>query len=159
MRTEGDIEELGVSMREAYSSPDEFFVRTLTDPDLMQALSERRYRGQTLLERFKDWIKHTLFNTAGEVPSWLDAALLGTNDLLKAMKQDAGGFEVAKAYEVYRQRSRADSQESALFNRSNAVNFTLPEETITSTVIRKMQDKFKVLKDLQANIVKAGGND
>lgn len=44
------------------------------------------------------------------------------------------------------------------FSRSNTVNFSLPDETLTGVVIRKMQDKFKVLKDLQANIIKAGGN-
>ncbi len=45
-----------------------------------------------------------------------------------------------------------------LFSRSNQTGFGIPDETLTSLVIRKMQDKFKVLKDLQASIEQSGGN-
>lgn len=38
-----------------------------------------------------------------------------------------------------------------------AQNFAIPDETLVSAGIRKIADKFKVLKDLQANIEKAGG--
>jgi len=40
---------------------------------------------------------------------------------------------------------------------NSEVNFAAPEENLTTAAIRKIQDKFKVLKDLQANIKKAGG--
>ena len=40
---------------------------------------------------------------------------------------------------------------------NSEVNFAAPEENLTTAAIRKIQDKFKVLKDLQANIQKAGG--
>ncbi len=40
---------------------------------------------------------------------------------------------------------------------NSEVNFAAPEENLATAAIRKIQDKFKVLKDLQANIKKAGG--
>jgi hypothetical protein len=39
----------------------------------------------------------------------------------------------------------------------NSTGFSVPDETLTTVAIRKMQDKFKVLKDLQTNIRGAGG--
>ena len=35
--------------------------------------------------------------------------------------------------------------------------FSAPSETLTTVAVRVIQDKFKVLKDLQANIIEAGG--
>lgn len=43
------------------------------------------------------------------------------------------------------------------FSRTDSTGFSVPDETLTTFAIRKIQDKFKVLKDLQANIIKAGG--
>ena len=39
----------------------------------------------------------------------------------------------------------------------NPTGFSAPDETLATIAIRKMQDKFKVLKDLQSNITGAGG--
>ncbi|MDP1931891.1 MAG: LPD38 domain-containing protein [Gammaproteobacteria bacterium] len=50
------------------------------------------------------------------------------------------------------------SNPSILFSRNDSTGFAIPDETLVSVAVRKMQDKFKVLKDLQANIIKAGGD-
>ena len=43
------------------------------------------------------------------------------------------------------------------FSRRDSTGFAVPDETLVSVAIRKIQDKFKVLKDLQKNIREAGG--
>ena len=76
---------------------DEFFTWTLTDPTFRKYLEESNYRGTTLLQRFKDWVKNYLFKGADtNTATWLDAALMGANDLIDAMKQDAPDFKFAK---------------------------------------------------------------
>ena len=50
-------EDLRQTIREAANSPDEFFVRSLTDPKLQRYLATKEYEGETLFDRFKDWIK------------------------------------------------------------------------------------------------------
>lgn len=43
------------------------------------------------------------------------------------------------------------------FSRNDSTGFAIPDETLTAVAIRKIQDKFKFLKDLQASITKSGG--
>ncbi len=43
------------------------------------------------------------------------------------------------------------------FEEENKQQFMPPEDTLVSVAVRKMQDKFKVLKDLQSNIKESGG--
>ncbi|MCB2130857.1 MAG: twin-arginine translocation signal domain-containing protein [Rhodobacteraceae bacterium] len=87
----------GLEMSEALSSPDEFFVRALTDPAVQKSMAEKEYDGRTLMQRFKDWVKYSLFglNKKGVIPSWLDAALLGANDFIDAMDNDSPDFAYA----------------------------------------------------------------
>lgn len=80
-------------------SPDEFFVRALTDPALQAYLSTKEYRGKTLWARFKDWIKTGLFGfgKSGTAPSWLDAALAASDEFMAAMVKDPADFERLRA--------------------------------------------------------------
>jgi hypothetical protein len=55
-----------------------------------------------------------------------------------------------------RQQQNFPQQDSALFRR-DSTGFAIPDETLVTAGIRKIADKFKVLKDLQANIRKSGG--
>lgn len=41
--------------------------------------------------------------------------------------------------------------------KDDSTGFAIPDETWKTVAIRKLQDKFKVLKDLQANIIESGG--
>lgn len=50
------------------------------------------------------------------------------------------------------------SNPNILYSRSEGESgFAIPDETLTTVAIRKIQDKFKVLKDLRKNIKEAGG--
>lgn len=88
-----------VNIDEAFNNPDEFFVRALTDPVLQEYLAGQKYLGKTLLERFIDWIKFDLFGLkrSGIEASWLDAALLASDELVDAMINDEGNMEFARA--------------------------------------------------------------
>lgn len=77
-----------LSISEALRSPDEFFVRALSDADFQIHLAGLEYQGKTLMARFKDWVKRSLFGDSGTVPSWLDAALLGASDVMDGMSLD-----------------------------------------------------------------------
>jgi hypothetical protein len=104
-------EKTKVSVSEARRSPDEFFVRALTDARLQAVMAKMKYEGATLLERFKDWIKSALFGLRqeGTAASWLDAALEASNDLVKSMAKDEGDFSrMRKINEVNSQRSASD---------------------------------------------------
>jgi hypothetical protein len=43
------------------------------------------------------------------------------------------------------------------YTKNDSTGFAIPDETWKTVAITKMQDKFKILKDLQANILEAGG--
>ena len=95
-----DADEIkNTSVLNAYNSPDEFFIRALTDPAVQGFLAAREYKGKTLLARFIDWVKFDLFGyeRTGEIPSWLDAALLGANEMLDAMAADSPDFSFNNA--------------------------------------------------------------
>jgi hypothetical protein len=73
------------SIRQAKQSPDEFFVRALTDPMLQGYLSQVSYGNKTVWSKFTDWVKGALFrrdNTA-MTPTWLPAALSASKELLR----------------------------------------------------------------------------
>jgi hypothetical protein len=100
---------------EQTGSPDEFFVRALTDPKLQAFMASKKYGGTTLLQRFKDWIKTTLLGLreSGTAASWLDAALTATDDLTSAMVKDAADFaRLRKTNELV---GRESSQKSTKF--------------------------------------------
>lgn len=102
-----------LSISEAVSSPDEFFVRALTDPALQRYMAQKRYLGQTLMSRFMGWVKHSLFGlrSTGTEASWLDAALAATDDLTIDMLKDAPDFErLVAVQDTVSQRSAMDSK-------------------------------------------------
>ena len=111
-------EDLALSIQQARSDPDEFFVRALTDPRLQGWMSAKQYEGKTLMEKFKDWIKSALFGfvKSGTAPSWLDAALLATSELNAAMLKDNPDFKRLSAINNF------SSQKSALFSRVDDPN-------------------------------------
>lgn len=86
--------QLAMVVGEARANPDEFFVRALTDPTLQRYLTGKQYEGQTLWQRFKDWVKTSLLGIpkSGTAPSWLDAALTASHDLSHAMEADKADF-------------------------------------------------------------------
>lgn len=43
------------------------------------------------------------------------------------------------------------------YSRTDSTNFAMPDETLVKVALRKIADKFQVLKDLQKNIEQAGG--
>lgn len=120
-------DDTGLSVREAMRSPDEFFVRALTDGRLQEFMAGIEYRGKSMLERFKDWVKSALFGLSreGTAPSWLDAALLASQELATAMGRDPADFNRLRAI------NRLNSQRSALFSRRQ--DFTPPPEVATGT--------------------------
>lgn len=99
----------GFSAMEALSDPDEFFVRALTDPAFQAHLATMEYKGKTLWERFKDWVKTSLLGIreTGTRASWLDAALLASNELVDAMPADAASFNT-----LHRVNDRATTTEA-----------------------------------------------
>jgi hypothetical protein len=100
-RAGGDAKALEAmqSFKAAKESPDEFFVRALTDPLFQALLAKLEYKGKSLLARFKDWVKKTLFGRTGTAPSWLDAALLASEDVLQAMGTDPSDFRTLRKME------------------------------------------------------------
>jgi hypothetical protein len=87
--------DLKLALSEAMNDPDEFFVRALTEPRLQQFMAGIEYKGKTLLQRFKDWVKTSLFGfkKEGVAPSWLDAALMASNDFMTASEKDPTDFK------------------------------------------------------------------
>jgi hypothetical protein len=106
---------LGLSIEEAMGDPDEFFVRALTDPDLQGWMAQQEYKGKTLWERFKTWIKEGLFlwsKPEGIRASWLDAALVAADDLLAASEADTPDFTRLRAINTLSQRREAVKREA-----------------------------------------------
>lgn len=101
------------SLSEAMASPDEFFVRALTDPRLKAIMSKMAYsRGGSIYSRFKNWVKHTLFGSSGQKPSWLDAALMSTEDLLSAMGKDEADFKFINAFDKEIESSKVHKEKA-----------------------------------------------
>ena len=98
---------LRLSIEEAHDSPDEFFVRALTDEKLQAWMAGVEYEGKSLLQRFKDWVVG-LFIKDGVRPSWLDAALLASNDLAAAMPADKADFARMRASAALREEGAAN---------------------------------------------------
>lgn len=49
------------------------------------------------------------------------------------------------------------SSQDTRYSRTDSTNFAMPDETLVKVAMRKMADKFQVLKDLQKSIEQAGG--
>lgn len=106
--------ELKLSLRTALADPDEFFVRALTDPHLQAYMAKKEYKGKTLWERFKNWIKQGLFlwsKDTGQTPSWLNAALIASDELMGDMAKDPDDFKRLKAINVL-QSKRSEKGDS-----------------------------------------------
>jgi len=127
-------EDLALSIQQARSDPDEFFVRALTDPRLQGWMSAKQYEGKTLMEKFKDWIKSALFGfvKSGTAPSWLDAALLATSELNAAMLKDNPDFKRLSAINDFR------SKREAMFSRAEPADAT---DMRSAPVVRQIQQR------------------
>ena len=138
----GIDEKTKVSVSEARRSPDEFFVRALTDARLQAVMAKMKYEGTTLLERFKDWIKSALFGfkQEGTAASWLDAALEASNDLVKSMAKDDGDFSrMRKINEVQSQRSASEFADGqAVLSRAEPADAT---DMRSAPVVRQIQQR------------------
>ncbi len=98
----GGIENLSVPMQVAKGDIDEFFIRATTDPAFQLELYNIDYNGKTLLQRFKDWVKTSLFGSkSGNTPTWLDAAILGITDVLNKSQLDTADFSTTLGIESY----------------------------------------------------------
>jgi len=106
-KQKNDTSSDNISIQQAANSPDEFFVRSLTDPDFQKYLAGVEYKGKSLFTKFKDWVKTNLFGfKKGTAPSWLDAALVASNNLSDAMAKDAPDFsrvDAVRRHEGYLQ--------------------------------------------------------
>ena len=107
----GGIENLSVAMQVAEGEIDEFFVRATTDPAFQLELYNIDYNGKTLLQRFKDWVKISLFgSSSGNTPTWLDAAMIGITDVLNKSQLDAADFSTTLGIESYNKEARKRNQ-------------------------------------------------
>lgn len=105
------VDDLPFETQVAYGSPDEFFVRALTQPEFQQQLYEIDYEGKTLLERFKDWVKRYLFGPdTGVQPTYLDAAMTAANDLFDAATLDSPDFAFMRGVNANLAQERDDTQ-------------------------------------------------
>ena len=128
----------GMYTGEALWESDEFFVRALTDPELQLAMSMVPYKGSTLWNRFKDWVKTKLFGMpSGTAPSWLDAALMGAQDIIDVMGEDPADYIFAnKAFEFNRQEHAeqgvkfVDERKSNRRTRAGATDMTPAEQAV-----------------------------
>lgn len=133
--------ELPVGVREAARSPDEFITYALTNPETQAWMQSRRYRGQTLWERFKNFVASVLgFRSA---PSWLDAAMRVSNELLEGAAQDKADFSASDALTG---RSAVSPQLLELADRYGPT--AAKAVTDTSNILRKAGDSMLFLHDL-----------
>jgi len=93
-------------MTEPFENPDEFITYALTSPELQAALKARKYKGTTLWQRFKDAVRGIMGWVKGPEPTWLDAALMASQDVLQAAKGDRGDFDVARQLEARMAKNR-----------------------------------------------------
>ena len=113
----------------AAKTPDEFFVRSLVDPDVQADLVKMEYDGKTLWARFKDWVKFSFFGfkSVGTVPSWLDAALLSSNELIGAMSFDKADFNFSDAIKEQMEKQEDDYNRT---RHSSATTENLPSDAV-----------------------------
>lgn len=136
---------------EALNDPDEFFVRALTDARLQNYLSQREYKGRTLMQRFTDWVKRVLFKKQGTAPSWLDAALMTSNDLLVAMGKEAPDYRVQKAFNRYNNRSAEKAHERVVPEEQEGETLaTGARKLIVKGIVNPMQKMFSTQLGLKA---------
>jgi hypothetical protein len=156
---------LELAVAEARGNPDEFFVRTLTDPVLQAYMAGKRYEGKTMWERFKDWVKTALFgfgSESGTAPSWLDAALYASGDVMDAMQGDRADFARMRAISRLRDQASAvdgtaGPDHMAARASSVAPTWSEPGMTMRDTVIQTLQDKHVDMKRVVQTIREQAG--
>lgn len=139
-------QQIELAVAEARGNPDEFFVRTLTDPVLQAYMAGKQYEGKTLWARFKDWVKSSLFgfSKSGTAPSWLDAALAASSDVADAMGADKADFSRMTAIsraQAQRENSRVAGPDTMESRALPDPTWTDPEMTRLDNVIHTLQDK------------------
>ena len=126
------------SLKAAIGSLDEFFVRALTDANLQRYMASKEYKGETLFERFKEWVKSSLFGfiRSGTAPSWLDAALAATNDMTTAMLRDQADFKVLRAVNSLESKRSEHFESSMLSQRVEGDSFAMQMKAIESDIAK-----------------------
>jgi len=103
------LKQAHISIREAYNNPDEFITYALTNEALQKWMQSKRYEGKTLWGKFVEFVKGVL-GFGGTTPSWLDAALRVSNNLLDAAAQDAPNFAVSE--KIFNATNKRSSERS-----------------------------------------------
>ena len=134
-------DELPVGVREAARSPDEFITYALTNPETQAWMQARRYRGQTLWERFKNFVASVL--GFGTPPSWLDAAMRVSNEVLEGAAKDEADFSASDALKGNQTAARAIDVAEKMGG-PTAVKAVID----TTDTIRKLGDSMLFLHDL-----------
>ncbi len=130
-----------IGVREAARSPDEFITYALTNPETQAWMQSRRYRGRTLWERFKNFVAAAL--GLRKAPTWLDAAMKVSGDVLAAAGEDAADFS---ASEALTQRKTVSSQAMDFADRLGPTARLAAADT--SHTVTKMADSMLFLHDL-----------
>ena len=147
------------ALEKATDSQEEFFVRALTSGELQQWMSQQVYRGRTLYERFADWVKYYLLGgSSGTKPSWLDAALAASGDVMISFEKSPPNFAVVRALnEDYAARTAAASEEEDVSEvrrapPSKEVRVPRPEEKLPVLPMGEVE------RALAALLERTGGN-
>jgi hypothetical protein len=80
----------------AYGDPDEFIAYSLTEPEMQVWLQDHKYSGITLWEKLRDFFK-IILGIDNANPSWLDAALHTSNNVLSEAQKDKPNYSVSMA--------------------------------------------------------------
>jgi hypothetical protein len=123
---------LEIAVTDARSSPDEFFARSLTDPQFQTYLSEKRYEGRTIWSRFKNWVKKSLFDIQHDsaTPSWLDAALIASTDLLSSLTLDKASTAPTRPHQPATRQSRDQTASHEPLNDASGTNISSSTESM-----------------------------
>jgi hypothetical protein len=78
-------------IKEPYQNPDEFLTYALTNAELQAWMQKTKYNGTALWQQFRDFVAQALgFGSKG--PTWLDAALQVSNDVIDSAALVAPDF-------------------------------------------------------------------
>ncbi|MEX1196857.1 MAG: LPD38 domain-containing protein, partial [Pseudohongiellaceae bacterium] len=122
--------------------------------DIQQGYGSKIYARRDLVKRRNEQGGDIRFSRAAYAPEVRSTQTITTGGRTRTRIRYADGTE-----EVVDGRGpgvTATPDEASPY-RGDSTGFAVPDDTLVSVAVRKMQDKFKFLKDLQANIREAGG--
>ena len=84
-----------------FEDPDEFITYALTNPEFQSYLKAREYKGKTLWAKLVDAVKSLLGLAPSQpAPTWLDAAMTASKQILDAAEKDAPDFEAPRRMQL-----------------------------------------------------------